>query len=69
MILIKVLVKAEGLTFIAIHNQYYTPLFELSVGSAEFEHLMYYDHDIIIGDFSNAKIYDLTNYPLTLDPE
>jgi hypothetical protein len=29
---------------------------------------MHYDHDVIIGDFSNARLYDLTNYPLTLDP-
>jgi hypothetical protein len=61
-------VKAEGLTLIAIHNQFYTPMFDLTVGSAEFQHLMHYDHDVIIGEFSNARLYDLTNYPLTLDP-
>jgi hypothetical protein len=29
---------------------------------------MHYDHDVIIGDFTDAKVFDLTNYPLTLDP-
>ncbi len=68
LILVKVIVKAEGLTLIAVHNLYHTPVFELSVGSAEFKHLMFYDHDVIRGDFSNARVYDLTSYPLTIDP-
>lgn len=29
---------------------------------------MCYDHDIIKGEFSNARVYDLTNHPQTLDP-
>jgi hypothetical protein len=29
---------------------------------------MHYDHDVIYGDISNAKAYDLTNYPITIDP-
>ena len=68
LILVKVIVKAEGLNLIAVHNIYHTPVFELSVGSAEFSHHMHYDHDVIRGDFSNARLYDLTCYPLTIDP-
>jgi hypothetical protein len=29
---------------------------------------MYYDHDVIFGKFSNARAYDLTNYPFSYDP-
>jgi hypothetical protein len=29
---------------------------------------MFYDHDIIFGDCSNARAFDLTNYPKTFDP-
>jgi hypothetical protein len=30
---------------------------------------MLYDHDIIEGNFGNCKIYDLTGYPKTINPE
>ena len=29
---------------------------------------MFYDHDEMDGSFGNARVYDLTNYPKTLDP-
>ena len=29
---------------------------------------MFYDHDVIDGTFGNVKVYDLTDYPHTLDP-
>lgn len=29
---------------------------------------MHYDHDKIYARFSDARAYDLTNYPFTIDP-
>lgn len=29
---------------------------------------MFYDHDIMNGDFDNARVFDLTGYPFTDDP-
>lgn len=42
---------------------------EISVGESRFGYKMYYDHDIIVGDFGNVLLYDLTCYPKTIDPE
>ena len=61
--------EARGLTLIALHNVFYTPLFELCVGKSVFGYAMHFDHDVIRGDFENARVYDLTNYPNTIDPE
>ena len=57
--------EASGLTVIAVHHQFYTPLFELKVGKSFFGYNMHYDHDVITGDFSNARLFDLTAYPFT----
>jgi len=38
------------------------------VGRFEFIYLMHYDHDEMIGVFSNARANDLTSYPFTQDP-
>ena len=29
---------------------------------------MFYDHDVMEGRFGNGRVYDLTNYPKTIDP-
>ena len=62
------MVVANGITVIAAHHKYYTPLFDLSVGRFEFHYDMHYDHDVMVGDFSNARAFDLTSYPFTQDP-
>lgn len=38
---------------------------ELEMSSSKFVYDMYYDHDVISGEFGNLVIYDLTNYPKT----
>jgi hypothetical protein len=68
LILIKTVVVANGITLIAVHHKFLTPLFDLSVGKFEFNYDMHYDHDVMVGVFSNARLYDLTNYPFTYDP-
>lgn len=68
LILVKTKLIAHGITLIAIHHEYYTPLFDLSVGKFVYTYDMYYDHDVMTGEFSNAKMFDLTNYPFTHDP-
>ena len=66
--MVKTNLIANGIQLIAVHHQYFTPLFDLSVGKFVFNYDMHYDHDVMVGDFSNAKIFDLTNYPFTNDP-
>lgn len=39
------------------------------MGKSVFGYAMHFDHDVIHGDFENARVYDLTNYPSTIDPE
>jgi hypothetical protein len=62
---VKTIVIAHGITLIAVHHQYFTPLFDLSVGKFVYTYDMYYDHDVMVGEFSNAKMFDLTGYPFT----
>ena len=50
------------------HHTYSTPIFEMEVGNSEFSYLMFYDHDIIEGSFNQAKVFDLTQYPKTINP-
>ena len=69
LILVKTHVEASGLTIIAIHHEYLTPLFDMSVGKTTFCHNMHYDHDYMMANFLNARVYDLTNYPFTINPE
>lgn len=40
----------------------------MDVGETIFKYHMHYDHDFMSGDFGNARIFDLTNYPMTIDP-
>lgn len=56
------------MTLIAVHHEYLTPLFEISVGQSAFIYDMHYDHDYMSGNFVNARVCDLTNYPFTHDP-
>jgi hypothetical protein len=51
-----------------LHNEYFTPFLELKIANVKFNYNMYYDHDVMEGDFDNAFIYDLTNYPKTIVP-
>ena len=69
MILIKLNVIANGLNLFAVHHIFYNPVFEMSVGKFEFGYDMHYDHDIISGNLENARVFDLTGYPLTINPE
>jgi hypothetical protein len=68
-ILIKVEVHTSGLRVLNLHHEYHrAPVFEMSVGNSVFTYDMYYDHDIMNGDFSQVYMYDLTNYPQTYNP-
>ena len=64
----KTFVSAQGLCIMALHHQYFTPVFEIEVGLSQFNYHMHYDHDVIDGTLTDCKVFDLTNYPRTLDP-
>ena len=40
----------------------------MEYGLSKFKYYMNYDHDMIEGVFTNCHVYDLTNYPRTIDP-
>ncbi|CDW90143.1 vacuolar protein sorting-associated protein vps13 [Stylonychia lemnae] len=68
-ILMKVKAKLDLLKIVLIHpiNQTY-PIATISLGKFDINYHMCYDHDIYKGKFDEFKIYDHTNFPLTLDP-
>ena len=67
--LMRVTTKLDRLKIVLIHpiNQTY-PIFTMSFGKFELDYQMYYDHDLYRGSIGDFRIYDNTNYPLTLDP-
>ena len=67
--MIKANINANGISILNCHHMYHTPLFEMNIGESKFSYAMHYDHDIIEGTFNDFLLYDLTNYPRTIDPK
>lgn len=67
--LVKVNTRLDHLKIVLIHpiNETY-PISSLILGRFMLDYDMSFDHDSYKGSFGEFKIYDHTNFPLTLDP-
>eukprot|EP00347_Sterkiella_histriomuscorum_P000566 403375355 len=67
--LVKVNCRLDNLKIVLIHpiNETY-PISSLMLGRFQLDYEMCFDHDSYQGSFGEFKIYDHTNFPLTLDP-
>lgn len=51
-----------------LHHIYATPLAKVKIGETRLDFDMYVDHDELSGTLGGIHIYEMTNYPYTLDP-
>lgn len=51
-----------------LHHIYATPLAKIKIGQTNVDYDMYVDHDDLNGTLGGIRVYDMTNYPYTIDP-
>ena len=51
-----------------LHHLYATPIAKIKIGETTVDYDMYVDHDELSGKLGGIRLYELTNYPYTLDP-
>ncbi|CAI2385812.1 unnamed protein product [Moneuplotes crassus] len=51
-----------------LHHLYATPFAKITIGETKMDFDMYVDYDELKGSLGGIRLYDLTNYPYTLDP-